>query len=237
MSAITVDLRDFKRLTKDLQTFAKKAIPHAARNALTSFANVAALGWQREISQAFVLRNSFTTRSIQTVKASGIRLDSMQSKVGSIAPYMGLQESGGTSHGKGAHKGIPTAVAAGQAQGALRTKLIRPGRKLSAIHAPTVIGARGNRKQRNRVAMMMARRKGQKFALLERPGGGKGLFLLGGGKRKLTTKLVWDVSRGSVQVKPEPTLQRALRYVEPKLVAIQQDAVLTQLKRNKVLGY
>ena len=83
----------------------------------------------------------------------------------------------------------------------------------------------------------MARRKGIKFALLERPRGGKGLFVLAGGKRRPTTRLLYDVSKSAVRVPPTPTLARTLRRVNARTAAILHRAVLDELRRAKVFGY
>jgi hypothetical protein len=85
--------------------------------------------------------------------------------------------------------------------------------------------------------MAVAKRAGQKAVLLERPSGGKGLFLLGGGKRKMTARLLWDVSRSSVHVKSQPTLGRTLMAIAPKLEHIYLASVVEQLQRHKIAGY
>ena len=95
----------------------------------------------------------------------------------------------------------------------------------------------GSRKQRNAIAIAVAQRAGQKVVLLERPSGGKGLFLLGGGKRSVTTRLLWDMSRGSVHVPAAPTLERTLAAMLPKLKHIHMASILQQLQRFNVPGY
>ena len=233
---IKVEIKGLKRAVRDLQVLAAKAIPHAARNALNSMAFDARSQWQGEIQREFTLRNKYTERSIRVDKASGTKIGSLRSVVGSVAPYMGDQEDGATVRGRGAHKAIPGPVAAGQAAGAKRTRVVRAGRRLSAIHVKHP-APKGDRKRRNMIAMQVARRAGNKVALLERPKGGKGLFLLGGGKRKITARLLWDVSRGSVKVPPTHTLQKSLKSSNTRFAHIQYNAVIDQLRRNRVFGY
>lgn len=224
-----------KKAVADLRKFREKAVVYAVRNALNRSAFHARGEWQQEIQSSFVLRNKFTERSVLYTKATGKDVRGMTAVVGSTAPYMDEQEKGAMIRGRGKHKPIPGPVAAGQAPGGKRTKLVRAGNKLSALHAPRAVGA--NRRQRNAIALAIARRSGGRVALLERPNGGKGLFRLTGGRKKLQTRLLWDLSRSSVKVHPEPTLQRTLKRIQPRLAEIHRDAFVEQLRRHKILGY
>jgi hypothetical protein len=132
-------------------------------------------------------------------------------KVGSVADYMDEQEEGATIRGSGQAQGHPHSLqAAGQAGGGKRTKLVRGRFYLGAIQVAHP-ALSGGRRQQNAIAIAVARKQGKKVVLLNRPKGGKALFLMGAGtKRKLKTRMLWDVSRGSVRVKPEPTLERSI---------------------------
>ncbi len=86
--------------------------------------------------------------------------------------------------------------------------------------------------------MAIAIRKGERFALLNRISRkGRGIFEVRGGKRSGRARLVWDMSRGSVKVPREPTLERSIKHSASAFEAAQYKAVLNQLKRNKVMGY
>jgi hypothetical protein len=224
---------DAKKALEDLRSFRKKAVPYALRNAVNTAAFEGRKIWQGEIKRSFTLRNQFTTRSIRVEKARNPRM--IMAVLGSVAPYMAKQEEGGTVRGRSGKKAIPGPVAAGQRPGAKRTRLVRAGFRLGAIKVPRL--RTGSRIQRNAVAIAMAKRRGQKFALLQRPKGGKGLFLLGGGKRKASTKLLYDVSRSSVRVPAAPTLARTMHRMNARTPAIVHAAVLKELRRNKVFGY
>lgn len=226
---------DARKAVKDLRQFREKAIPYAVRNALNRSAFHARAEWKQEVRGAFTLRNAFTERSILVTRATGKNVNGMVAFVGSTALYMDEQEHGATERGRGKHKPIPGPVAAGLAPGGKRTKMVRAGNKLSALHVPRPVGR--NSKQRNAVALAMARRRGERVVLLDRPNGGKGLFRLMGGKKKLQTRLLWDLSRGSVTIKPTPTLARTLARIQPRLAEIHRDAFVEQLKRHKILGY
>jgi hypothetical protein len=236
---VTVDTREFRKLEKDLRTFASKAIPHAVRNSLSTSAFQARAEWQDQIKRSFTLRNKFTERSIRVEKATGFEVRRMVSVVGSVAPYMERQEFGGIEHANRGIKAIPGPSAAGQAPGTKRTRLVRATARLGRINVKRGALRRtgGSPKQRNLVALLQARRAGRKHALLERKNGGRGLFLITGTKRKIRTRLLYDVSKSQVTVPAEPTLQRTLKAIEPKLERIHKDAFLFQLRKHRILGY
>jgi hypothetical protein len=226
---------DAKQAVRDLKTFRASAIPFAVRNALNRSAFHARKEWQEEMRSSFTLRNRYVERSVLVERATGRDASQMEARVGSTAPFMLTQEQGGTVRGRSGQKGIPTAPAAGQGEGAARTKLVRSGNRLAALNMRKANGS--TRAQRNAVALAMARRKGERVVLLERPKGGKGIFRLMGGRKKLKVRMLWDFSRSSVRVPPEPTLQRTLKRIEPQMAAIHRDAFVEQLRRHKILGY
>ena len=55
------------------------------------------------MGRTFVLRNQWTVRTVRVEGARGLDVRTMQSTVGSLAPYLETQEQGGTVRGKGAH--------------------------------------------------------------------------------------------------------------------------------------
>lgn len=234
---VTVEFIGAEEMLDDLRTFREKAVPYAARDTLNSAAFEARRQWGDEIRRTMTTRNNFVAgTALRVEKASLGRLEGMQSKVGTIFEDMPRQEFGATVSGKAGHKGIPGPAAAGQAAGGHRTRPVRGANRMSAIRA--IHAAKGaTRQQRNAIAIAMTKRKGGKFVVLERPRGGKGVFAIGGGKRKTITRLVWDVSRRSVRIAPHPTLGPALRQVEPMMVRFQEQALLKQLRFHKICGY
>ncbi len=226
-----VELKGDKRMVADLAKMRTKAVPYALRNALNQAAFETRTIWQREIKATFVTRNAYTERSVRVEQAS---ITNLVAKVGSVADYMDTQEEGGTVKGKSGHiKAIPTAKAAGQS-GGTRTALVRSRFYLGAIQVAHP-ALRGGRRQQNAIAIAVARKQGKKVALLTRPSGAKGLFLLGAGtKRKLNTRLLWDVSRGSVRVHAQPTLERSLAMVKPKLEHMMQASITQQMQRYNI---
>jgi hypothetical protein len=235
---ITVDTKGFQKLHDELGKF-KTALGHAQRNALNDCAFALRGRWQQEIKSSFTLRNQFTERSIRVDKASGVDTKPMKAVTGSVASFMGDQEEGAVVTGRGKHKAIPAPAAGGQAAGAgKRTALIRARYRVGAITVGHPSLAKFGRRRQNAVVMAVAIRKGERFALLNRAkGSGKGLFEVRGTKRMGKTKLLWDLSRGSVRVHPEPTMHRAAAALMPRFKQLTEQALLSQLRRNKVMGY
>ena len=227
---ITVELKGDKRMVADLAKMRAKAIPYAIKNVLNTAAFETRVIWQREIKSAFVNRNTFTERSVRVEQASTTKL---VSKTGSVADYMDEQEEGGTVKGRGAHKLIPQAAAAGQAPGGKRTKLVRGRFYIGAIQAEHPRTS-GSRRQRNAIAIAVALKTGKNVALLTRRNGAKALFLVRGGKRSLKMRMLWDVSRRSVHVKPEPTLERSLAQVKPKIEHMMAASLTQQMQRFSI---
>lgn len=226
-----------RRLERDLQTFAKTAVPHAVRNALNTQAFEARRAWADEAKDSLTLRNTFTVRSLRVEKARGTKLETMQSRVGSVAPYMGKQEIGGQETAGGKHGvTVPTPVASGEGRGARpRRRLVRRPHKMSRINLAGR-GQKGSRQQRNAIALSMARRAGRKHVMLE----GRrriGIFRISGGKRT-RIDMVWHLTRkATAKVPPNPMLQRALASTERKMPGVYERAFVEQLRRRRILGY
>jgi hypothetical protein len=233
----SVTFKGDRKLARDLEKFKKTAVPYAVRDGLNGLAFEARRVWGDEIRKTFVNRNTFTAnRALEVGKAKGTNVSSMAARVGSIAAYQAFQETGGTVRGKSGHRGIPGPQAAGQAAGSHRTRVVRMTNRLGSIKAAKALRGK-TRRQRNAAAMAMAKRSGQKFAVLQRPRGGSGLFVITGPKRKLKARLMWDLSRKSAHVKAHPTLGPTLKRMQPRVVAVCSSALLKQLQRHKILGY
>lgn len=238
MVDIKVELKGFGKLTDDLNKFAARGLPYAVRDTLTGSAFALQKRWRAEVKSSFTLRNRYTEQSIRVDKAQGAKVESMQAVTGTIAPYMPDQEEGATVRGRGKHKAIPTAIAAGQGQGAKRTRVVRAGLRLQAVNVPTHPLPSMGRRRQNAVLMAIAIRKGERFALLNRiKTKGRAIFEVRGGKRSGRARMVWDMSRGSVKVHREPTLHRSIASSTADFERAQYAAVLKQLQRNKVFGY
>ncbi len=228
---IRVDLRDFKRLSRDLEKVAKSAFPHASRNALNAIAFEGRKLWQREMASAFVLRNDWTTRRLFVEKAKGTTMAGMKSVLESPDAFLLKQEIGGTEQ-----HSVPTGIATGEGRGAHpRRRLVRKPNKVASI----VLGQRynrGNRKQRNAIAIRSTAAQGGKFVYLQ-TGKRKGLFRILGGRRVKGVEMVWDTTSKSHTVPRTPTLKRTITRLEVVMPRLMTSALLDQLKRHKVFGY
>lgn len=229
-----VSMRGLDKLTADLAFFASKSIPYAARNGANNMAFQARAIWVEEIEKSMTLRNRYTVKSVRVDKATGNRIENIRAVLGSVAPYMAAQEDGSPRQLGGKHA-IPTSAAAGQRGARPRTKLVRRPNVLSAIHLAKR-GTHGSRAQRNAISMSQAARAGKRFVFLDLQRG-RGLFRIGGGKRKPNVTMLWDLSRGSVRVPKNPTLERAVAKQQGKAVDVYHAALIEQAKRAKVLGY
>ncbi len=230
----SLEMKGLDKAVTDLQTFAAKSIPGAARSAANTMAFFARNYWVGNISKAMVLRNTYTLRSVRVVKATGATVASIQSKVGSVAKYMAVQEDGASTQLGGKHS-IPTGAAAGQPGARPRTKVVRGRFTVAAIRL-AARGKQGSRARRNAISMSIAARKGVKFVYLE-GANGKGLFRVGGGKRNPKLSMLWDTSKGSPKVPKNPTLQPAVERVTAQGVNVYHAALIYEARRSKLLGY
>lgn len=232
---LSVKWRGVEDMLHDLKVWNSRAIPYAARNALNTMAFEARGQWQGELKRSFTLRNQFTVSSIRVDKATGLDTRRMVAVVGTLADYLEKQEKGGTVRGKTGKKAIPGPVAAGQAPGTHRTRVVRAGNRMSRLQIRRI--RHTNKRQFNAIAIALAKRTGSKAAVLHRPRGGKGVFAIRGSARNPTTALLFDVSRGSVTIRPTPTLSRTLVRINARAPRIWYDAVLSELKRHRIAGY
>lgn len=231
---VYVDTSDHKKLQDGLRAH-QKAYGYAVRNALNDCAFEHRKAWQAEIRRTFTNRNPFTERSIRVDKAQGTNVKAMKAVSGSVAVWMGDQEEGATVKGKGGkHKAIPTQGA----RGGNRTKLVRAQYRVGAISVLDPKLSKYKRRQQNAIALAIAVRKKQRFALLNRISmKGRGLFEVKGLKRSAKTKLLWNLSKGSVKLKPAPTMRHAILRSKSAFERIMYNSMLYQLKRNKVMGF
>ncbi|MGC4088328.1 MAG: hypothetical protein QM756_10595 [Polyangiaceae bacterium] len=236
MIRVTIKFRGLKEALRDLQRLRRQAVPYAVRDALNTAAFEARREWSAQINKTFTTRNTFTSRkALEVRKVIGKDINAMRAVVGSTADYMQRQELGGTVRGLSGHRPIPGPAAAGQAPGGKRTRIVRSNNRLRVIAAakPT---AGTSKAQRNAIALRLAQQQRKRVAVLERANGGKGLFAVMG-RKKITTRLIWDLSRSSARVQPHPTLEPAMRAVGQRFERIAVDAVTKQLKRHHLLGY
>lgn len=198
-----------------LARLSARGIPGAARAGLNRTAFAARAEWQTRIGDAMTLRNAWTKRSIRVDRATGSSVERMAARVGSVADFMGLQESGGTITKKHKHGvAIPTSVASGEGRGSRRTKLVRRPNRLPAIQLLTRVGA--SRQQRNAIAIRQVIASGRKYVFLELERRA-GIFRIAGGRRNPRLDMIWDLTRPAVRVPATGTLAATLKHIGPSL--------------------
>jgi hypothetical protein len=250
--SIKVDLRDFKRFTRDLEVLREKQIPHAIRDTLNAVAFEGRKRWNAEVQKSFILRNTFTQRSLQVEKARGTNLQTMQSTLGAKAPWMGKQEEGFTHTAQGKHGvAVPTPAAAGMgAKARIRTRSIRKSNYLAAINMAKRVP--GSRARKNAAALSMAKR-GTGFAYID-TGKHRGIVSVEGTQKRKKAhgpmqrgaggrevfgyriRVLYDLSQRRTVVKERPTLARTIKAVAPLIPMMGQRAILKQLLSLNVGG-
>lgn len=231
-----IDAADLKRFEKGLATFRAKALPHATQNALNTTAFLVRREWGELIKAKMVLRNQYTVRSLRVDKSRNLDLNVMQSVVGSVADYMDEQEDGGTKAKGGKHGvAIPTTSAAGQGMKKRpRTKQVQMKNRLTALNLANRVS--GRRQRKNAVAMLLAFKTGTGVAFLDL-GRKKGLFRILGTRENPRPRMIWDLTRGSISIPKNATLEPTLEKVMPDLPGIHVKAIEEQMRRHKILGY
>lgn len=231
---IDVNLSQIGKLAQRFEQLGERAIPFAMRNTLNAVAFDARGEWVKRIKRTMTLRNRYTERSIRVQKVTRQVVDEMQSSVGSLLDYMEKQEQGGQESAKGKHGvPIPTSSAAGQAKKTRpRTKLVRPRNYLKAIQL--VRGLRGSRKQRNAIAIRLARKNAGGVVFLNL-GKRRGLFSVPSGPRA-KPRMLYDLSHKVVRVRAHPTLEPTVRSVGPRILLHAERAIAYELQRVAAKG-
>ena len=229
--AFSVDLKDAKRLERDLKNFAHRAVPFATKNTLNSAAFTAQKLAREDVRQDLVLRNRFTIQSIQVEQTRTLDIRRQAAVVGSTADYMEDQEFGSIKT-KAGKKGvsISTGYSAGQEGQQPRTRLPRKVNQLASIQLKHRRRKGANRRQRNLIAVKDAAASGNKFVYLDL-GRRKGIFRVLGGKRNPRVKMVHDLSNTSVRIPSNPWLSPAIDKTEPLMPGIHRKSLEFQLRR------
>ena len=230
---IDVDLREMRRFEKDLGNFKNTAFPYATRAYVNTQAFDSRILWKQALPSKMKLRSKFTVNSILVEKTTSLDTNRQQSSVGSIADYMIDQELGDTQSKQGKH-GVPIP---GAAPGKRKSRgRMSKGKQLKAINLmPSV---KGHRSRQIAVALAMAaKRGGPQYAFLKMKKGRQGIYLIDPSKKRLGVKKVWDLSKSSVRIPRNPTMQPSVARMTNKLDGMWRDALLYQLQRHKILGY
>lgn len=225
-----LDLRDADKFADDLRHFAPKAARQASAQALNRTARGAALFAKKNVSASFTTRNKWTLNSIKSTRTPlGRKIDKQFVLVGSIQPYMALQERGGslsrTNKGrrittaKGSREGLVAHPRRKLARGRFANRNIRLGRVSRAR-----TGSAGTRAKRQVEA---ARAKGQKFLYLDLGNDKAGIF-------QIQKRRIWMVHRimdRPLRVKPKPWFKPAVDKARRLAPAIYRKELSAAIQR------
>jgi hypothetical protein len=254
--SFSVDTRELERMEKDIKIFAKRALPFATKQALNDTAWNARAEMQHEIGRKMTERNKWTRNSVRVVQARTLDIRKQSSEFGSIEEYMIKQEFGGFDRTKGKHGvAIPTGYSAGQEGSRPRTRLPRKPNKVQNIRltrARTRLPRKpnkvqnirltrarvraSNRKMLNMLLVKEAAEKKLRYVFMDL-GRRKGFFRILGTKKKPKVKMVADVSHKLVRIKPTPTMEPAAMKARRRMPEHYREAMIFQLRRQKVWGY
>lgn len=233
LAMFSVNDKELKRFAGELRAFTKFAYPIATQQTVNTAAFRTMETARKDVKKSMVLRNQFTTRSIQFAKSpKTLQVRRQFSRVGSTADYMETQEFGGVKR-KGGSEGVPlaTSYSAGQGRGVQpRTRLPRRANKLANIQLRKRGRGGSSRKQRVLMAIRGAAESGRKFVFLDL-GRSKGIFRVVGGKRKPKLQMVHSLSNPAVTIPRNPWLKPAFDKNVAKLPAFYRDALVKQMKR------
>lgn len=228
-----INVKDFDEYEAHLKTFAKRAYPFATKATINKAAFETRKEAQGIIRANMTTRNAFTVKSIRVEQSRTLVVDHQAATVGSIAPYMAVQEFGGIKGKKGSEGvAIATSYSSGEGENARpRTKLPRKPNKLANIRLQRRAKGGASRKQKNAAAIRAAAESGSKYVFLDL-GRTKGIFKVIGGKRRPKIKMVYSLTHQSVAIPKNPWLAPAVAKTEKKIPQYYTEALGFQLERR-----
>lgn len=230
MSTFEIRAPHVERLARDMALFRKQAVPHATRAALNNTAFQARQEYQEEIRESLVLRSPWTVRSVVVRKATGLNVAAQQALMGSLAHYMDDQEAGATHTKSGKHGEPIPAAAPGQRKN--RRKVPRSKQFKGLRLMPRVPGSRS--RQIGAAFEMARRRGGKQFAFLRISANRRGIFEVNPRSKRRGLRKVWDLSKSSVRIPPNPMMGPALVKTERAYPSIWKEALLFQIRRGRL---
>jgi len=217
-----MDDRSLKGLQHDLRKYASKVAPLVERDTVNNAAFKGQKRAKQIIRRRFIVRNTWTMRSVRVKKANTSNKSRIWARLGSTEDYLETQEFGKTIPKRGA-KGvtIPTAIASGEAQGTKpRRRVVRRPNQMKAIRLLRVGTKAKSRKQFIVATIKAAAARGgaRRFVYLpfnRHPG----IYWITGGKKKARIRQIFDLSRKSITIPPTPWLLPASKRGQKSIPA------------------
>lgn len=221
-------------MQRELEQMSKRSVPFAMRDTVNGMAFEGRRLWGLEMQRALTLRNRYTQSRALVQKATSLRKDAIEARLGHVEPYMRTLEDGGRERAAKQFRPIPTEHAAGQAKGSLTGGRKRPVRRANVITTlGSLKGARRSglgRKAQNAHAVRHAIKSGKKLALLDL-GKRKGIYRVEGSLKRPRIRKLYDLSKRSTPVPKTPTLQPTLTKVRVLAPHIAHRALVRQFER------
>ena len=232
---ITANTDELKQFESDLKTFAARAYPFATKETLNTAAFSAKEGAIANTRSQMITRNKFTENSWGVEKVRGLNVGRQHSVVGSTAPYMETQEFGGVKRKRGKiGTPIPTTEASGEGEGVQpRRRAVPRSRALGRITLRNSGVKSFSKKQKNFLKVKFAAKKGHRFVFLDlqrHPG----IYRVEGGVKNTEIKLMWDMSKKSVNIPRNPVLAPAFKDAQRIMPFLYEQALIFQLKRQNL---
>lgn len=226
--ALKFDDSQYKEFEKDLKAFAERALPFANKSMLNTTAFYAQGQMREQIEKKMVNRNAWTKRAVQVETAKTLNMRNQMATVGSVAEYMEDREFGGSSESP-----IPTGYSSREEGARPRRKPVMSKNRLASIVLKRRKVKAKNRAQRNIILIKEAAKKGDDYVYLNF-GRTKGIFHVLDSDSDTEIKMVHDMSRPIIPIKPIPTLGPAMDAAEKKMPEFYLEALKFQLERQKL---
>lgn len=230
---LRADTTQNKQLARDLLTFAHRAYPFATKSTVNGMAFEGQKIARGNIREQMITRNRWTGQSVQVEPTKTLNVQQQASKLGSVADYMATQEFGGTRAKKGKEGvPIPTSFSSGEGESAKpRKKMPRPRNRMRRVKLSKKTRTYTTKAQQRVATVKHAVATGKRYFFMDL-GRSKGIFRATGSKRKPRIKMVWSMSKPSVNVPRNAWLEPASHAVDP--APIYRDALRFQLRRHRI---
>jgi hypothetical protein len=227
-----IDSEQIYQYEKTLKAVADRAIPIAVEKTLEDTGQEGRNQALKIIPNKMVLRNKHPLLTTRIDKSYSKNKDINKKKVilGNSQDYMAMQELGGVKKSKGKGVAIPTASASGEGNIARPKKRLPKAANLFNQVRINRRSVTANKKQRNVTKVKQAKANGDKFVYLD-TSKSKGIYRVTGTKKRPKIKMIWDLSRRSYHIKPNPWLLPASKIAVGKQPAMYKARLEYQLRR------
>lgn len=241
-----INCDEIDSLQAHLEHLKLKALPYATKQTLNDAAFRARAFAVEIAKKKMIMRNTYSVKSIQVQRASGLDISRQVSETGSVLGYMADQEFGDTRYKKTRQgMGIPTSYSSGQGmhtQPRTRPTTGRNRKKNLRLHNSRSGGKKRalTNTQKLVVKIKSAVKNNEREVFLNVPGR-KGMYRVEGGgvgkKGKVLNariKLIWSYQEQSTRTPKNPWLKPASDRTLPLIPEFYKAALYFQIRRHGV---